>query len=187
MNVYDFDNTIYDGESIVDFYFFLLFRNPSLIYILPKLVLMLVKYKACKISYDELLQQAEKYIKKLAKYFSKALVKEFWDKNSHKIKKFYIENQREDDVILSASCGFLIREICSRFGIKNVVASEVDLTLGKIQRVCYRDKKPEIFKEEFTDAEIDEFYTDSLNDEPMFALAKRVFLVKGNNVKELML
>ena len=66
MNVYDFDNTIYDGESIVDFYFFLLFRNPSLIYILPKLVLMLVKYKACKISYDELLQQAEKYIKKLA-------------------------------------------------------------------------------------------------------------------------
>ena len=30
MNVYDFDKTIYDGDSTVDFFFFSLKRNPVL-------------------------------------------------------------------------------------------------------------------------------------------------------------
>ena len=29
MRVFDFDNTIYDGESVIDFYLFSLRRNPK--------------------------------------------------------------------------------------------------------------------------------------------------------------
>ncbi len=185
MNVYDFDNTIYDGESVVDFYLFLLKKNPRLIRILPKVIQMLLKYKACRISEEELLATAQNYATKLFRYAQdKDLVSEFWSKNQKKIKKFYLENKKEDDVIISASSGFLIGSICRKIGIKKVIASEIDIRTGEILQICYRKNKPEIFKKHFPDAVIDEFYTDSMNDSPMFKLAKKVYLVKGNKVKE---
>lgn len=39
MNVYDFDGTIYNGDSSVDIYFFLLKRYPKLIAYFPKQIL----------------------------------------------------------------------------------------------------------------------------------------------------
>ena len=39
MNVYDFDKTIYRGDSTKDFYFFLLRRHPVLIRYLPKQIM----------------------------------------------------------------------------------------------------------------------------------------------------
>lgn len=186
MNVYDFDNTIYDGESVVDFYLFLLKKNPKLISILPKMIEMLIRYKMCRITSAELIETAQRYAARLIVYArDKNVISEFWNKRQGRIKRFYIENQKSDDVILSASCSFLIDEMCKRLGIKTVIASDVDLETGEIRRICFRDKKPEIFNEYFPDAEIDGFYTDSMNDKPMFDMAKRVYLVKGNKIKEL--
>lgn len=37
MNVYDFDNTIYKGDSTAHFYFFCLKRHPSMIKYIPSL------------------------------------------------------------------------------------------------------------------------------------------------------
>ncbi len=186
MNVYDFDNTIYRGESVVDFYGFMLRKKPGLLLILPKMIEMLLRYKACRISWEELLETAERYA---AKYFPQIdfpkYVNEFWDKNQRKIKKFYIENKKEDDVILSASCGFLIGEMCERLGINTVIASDIDVKTGKIKRLCFREKKAEIFKEHFKDARIDRFYTDSMNDFPMFALSDHIYHVKGNKIEEI--
>ena len=45
MNVYDFDGTIYNGDSSIDIYFFLLKRYPKLIAYFPKQMLGIVKYK----------------------------------------------------------------------------------------------------------------------------------------------
>ncbi|MBO5060742.1 MAG: HAD-IB family phosphatase [Clostridia bacterium] len=188
MNVYDFDNTIYDGESVVDFYFFILKKNPRLISIMPKMLQMLIRYKACRISTAELLETAERYAEKILPGLNlDGAVRQFWDKNQKKIKKFYLKNQKEDDVILSASCSFLIEEMCKRLGIRHVIASEVDIKSGKVIRLCFRGNKAEIFRSHFPDAQIDGFYTDSMNDKPMFDLAKNVYIVKGDNVKELII
>ena len=186
MNVYDFDNTIYDGESVVDFYLFLLKKNPRLIKMLPKVLEMLIRYKACRISEEELYTTAQHYAAKLFHYAQdNGLLEKFWEKNQKKIKSFYLENQKEDDVILSASCDFLIDYICKRLGIKTVIASKIDIYTGEITQICYRKNKVELFKKYFPNTEIDEFYTDSMNDKPMFELSKKVYLVKGNKVKEL--
>ena len=153
---------------------------------MPKMLHMLMRYKACRISEKELFIAAQKYAKKLFVYADdKRIISEFWDKNQHKIKKFYLKKHKDDDVILSASGGFLIREMCERLGIKTVIASEADTKTGEILQVCFRERKPEIFKKHFPDAQIDEFYTDSMNDEAMFKLAKRVYLVKGEKIKEI--
>ncbi len=186
MNVYDFDNTIYDGESVVDFYLFLLRKNPRLISFMPKMVWMLLKYKACLISEQELYSKAQRYAVRLISYIKDSgIVAEFWDKNQNKIKKFYLDRHREDDVVLSASCNLLIDEMCRRLGVKTVISSEVDIDTGEILQVCFRNKKPEIFKKHFPDTIIDNFYTDSMNDSPMFSLSKHIYLVKGNKVKEI--
>lgn len=186
MNVYDFDNTIYDGESVVDFYFFSLRKYPRLISILPKVAEVLIKYKACIISSEELFSVAEKYVSNVLRSIDfESLVSDFWDKNQRKIKGFYLEQQKDDDVILSASWSYLIEEACRRIGIKTVIASQIDLKEGKIHRLCFREKKVEIFKSIFPNAVVDNFYTDSMNDAPMFKLAKRVFLVKGDKIKEI--
>ena len=36
MNVYDFDGTIYNGDSTIDFYFYCLKKKPLIIFCLPK-------------------------------------------------------------------------------------------------------------------------------------------------------
>ena len=45
MNAYDFDNTIYDGESIFDFFIFSLKKDIWLIRFLPIVLFRLIEYK----------------------------------------------------------------------------------------------------------------------------------------------
>ena len=91
MNVYDFDNTVYDGETVVDFYFFCLKKNLSLIKYIPLMTVMLAKYKLGKISVKELEEKASKYAARilLSVDSTESAISEFWDKNEHKIKEFY--------------------------------------------------------------------------------------------------
>lgn len=188
MNVYDFDNTIYDGESTVDFYLFVLKQNWELALLFPKMIYMLARYKLCLISEQELMLEAEKYSSYiLNKLDIDKLVPMFWDKNQRKIKDFYLQKKMDSDIVVSAGPDFLLCEICSRLGINNLISSQIDRNTGRIKQLCYKSKKVEIFKEIYPDVKIDEFYTDSMNDRPMFALANKVYLVKKNKIKELIL
>lgn len=187
MNVYDFDNTIYDGETIVDFYLFCLKKDRSVIKYLPAVFIFLLRYKLGLLSLKELEKKAAKYVNKIFydSSFTDSLVKEFWNINEHKIKTFYKFMHKSDDVIISASCNLILDEICERIGVKHCLCSEIDAKTGEILRICYRANKPEIFRQNFPCDEIDRFYTDSKNDLPMIRIAKEAFLVKGNKIYEL--
>ncbi|MBQ7794763.1 MAG: haloacid dehalogenase-like hydrolase [Clostridia bacterium] len=186
MRVFDFDGTIYDGESSVDFFLFSLKRHPKNLLLLPRVFYMLLRYKRLKITPDELAAGLEKYGARFLSGIndlSGDIVK-FWDGHFHKIKQFYLEGKLDDDVILSASPDFLIVEAAKRLGIKTVIASSFDLEKGKILRLCYHENKCEYFSLQFPDKRIDEFYTDSDNDKAVFKLSDRVFMVKGNKITE---
>lgn len=185
MNVYDFDNTIYKGETVLDFYKFYLKKDISLLKYIPLIFSVLLRYKMRRISLEELEKKASIYSEKNISHIFKFSAKEFWDKHESKIKDFYLKQQRADDVVVSASFSFLLDEICRRLGIRYCLCSELEPESGKIKRICYRDSKPEIFKENFPNAEIDNFYTDSLNDLPMIMLAKKAYLVKGEKLTEI--
>ena len=45
MNVFDFDNTIYDGESVIDFFMYYCKKDKSLLKYIPTVMNALVKYK----------------------------------------------------------------------------------------------------------------------------------------------
>lgn len=188
MNVYDFDDTIYDGDSSLDFFLNYFKKDPSLLKYVPTVMKIMIDYRQTKIRFDDMIAQYgpifEEYVRtKMPDPY--ALVKEFWDKNEHKIKPFYRELQKEDDLIITASPYFQIQEICKRIGVKHLLATELDLETGKFGRGCFREKKIEFFREAYPDGVIDDFYTDSMNDKFLFPYAKRVFMVKGNKIRQI--
>ena len=187
MNIYDFDNTIYDGESAVDFFFFCLKKDTKLFRLVPLLIVKLAKYKMCLITIDELREYVEKYAKDLLDDFDDLdkMLKEFWKKNLKKIKPFYLEQKRDDDILLTATFGFLIEIPVKELGIKNVICSEIDTKTGKLQRLCYREHKRELLLKYISGNEKICFYTDSMNDKSMIEFADEAYLVKGKKIKKL--
>ena len=184
MNVYDFDNTIYNGESTLDFFMFCVKKHPLLIRFLPKAIGVAIRYKRCRLSKEELYCEIEKYDREFLKIAGdiRQLSREFWDKNIYKIKNFYSKIQKEDDVIVSASFGFLLNEAMKRLNIKNCICSEIDINSGKIIRLCFDENKVQYFKESFPDEKIHNFYSDSMNDRPLMLLAENSYIVRGEKI-----
>lgn len=187
MNVYDFDETLYDGESSLEFFMYYFKVDPTLIKFLPSVCKAFALYKAEKITLDEFISDygkvVENYISTHTTEFEQT-VKSFWDKKMKKIKPFYNDIRQPDDVIITASPDFLIKEACDRLGIKNVIATKIDLVSGKIESPCFREAKIDRFREVYPTEEIDDFYTDSMNDKFLMPFAKRVFIVKGNKLTQ---
>lgn len=105
----------------------------------------------------------------------------FWDEHIEKIKPWYREQHREDDVVISASPEFLVKPACERLGIKTVMATKVDRSSGKTDGLnCHDTEKVRRLYEWDKDAKINEFYSDSFADEPLAELADRAFMVRGD-------
>ena len=188
MNVYDFDDTIYDGDSSVDLFFMYFKSHPALIKYVPTVLTLIRDYHKGVARFDDFVERFgyifNDYISKHDIDFD-ALVKKFWDKNEKKIKPWYKEVQKEDDLIITASPRFMMDEICKRIGVTHYLGTEFDIKTGDFKRGCFRERKIEFFREAYPDAVIDDFYTDSMNDEFLFPYAKRVFFVKGNKITQI--
>ena len=103
-----------------------------------------------------------------------------WDK------PFYKEIQKEDDLIITASPDFTMNEICKRLGIKYLLSTTVNKETGKFERICLKDNKLKSFFEFYGDAEIENFYTDSPeNDYPLIDKAQHAFIVKGDKITQI--
>ena len=181
MNVYDFDKTIYDGDSTADFILWCIRKNPGLaVRFLPGAAAFGgYLLKLCSKTYFK-----EKFYGFLIRVpHVEQWVEEFWDEHLKNIKEWYLIRQREDDVIISASPEFLLRPACQRLRISHLLASVVDKDTGMYYGVnCHGEEKVRRFRKAFPHAVIDEFYSDSLSDAPLANLAKRAYLVKGDDL-----
>lgn len=100
------------------------------------------------------------------------------------IKTFYRERQSPDDLVISASPEFLIGEVCRRLGIA-WIASPVNPATGKLEGPnCRGEEKVRRFQEEYPEAEIECFYSDSPSDIFMAREAQKAFLVKKDRIQE---
>ncbi len=186
MNVYDFDNTIYDGESVVDFFFFYLKKDKSLLKYIPSLTKAIYKYKKGNVTIEEALSKYGEIVTAYCKKnptLNENMIS-FWDSHMHNIKPFYKDIQTEDDLIISGSPEFSLEIICKRLGIKQFIGSVISDD-GKIERLCIREAKAKAFKELYPDAEIENFYTDSVNDTPLIEISKNAYLVKRNKITKI--
>lgn len=182
MNVFDFDKTIYSGDSTASFFFWCLRKHPKVMLYIPKIAVASLKYYAFHIG-DKTGFKEKMYC------FLKACegekdVAEFWKENINKIKKFYKDIHKDDDVIISASPEFLLKPLEKKLGI-TVIASIVDIHTGKYTGVnCYHSEKVRRFREQYPDGRIDSFYSDSYSDEPLAVIAKSAYIVDGESITE---
>lgn len=186
MKVFDFDNTIYDGESSLDFFLFCLKRKKSLIRYMPETIIKVAKYKAGKITMDEVYAFCSKMLKVFLKNSDgiEKIVSQFWSENSKKLKQEILALLDNDSIIISASPRFLFDGIADKTGVQNIVCTEIDKKTQEIKFLCYGKNKVTVFDTLYPNAVIDEFYTDSVNDMPMIKKAKKAYMVKGTVITE---
>ena len=179
MNVYDFDGTIYSGDSTADFYRHCLKKYPAILLSVPGMVFAFGLYLLNiypKTKFKEKMYKFLRYIPDID-----AEVELFWDKHCSQIKAYYSDTHRDNDVVISASPEFLLEPICKRLNVGKLIASRVDRKTGKYEGLNCRDtEKVRRLYEWQNDAEIEDFYSDSLADTPLAELAKQAYIVKGD-------
>ncbi|MDR2505518.1 MAG: haloacid dehalogenase-like hydrolase [Oscillospiraceae bacterium] len=179
MNVYDFDGTIFKGDSTAAFYNWCVHQHPRALALLPKQIWRLISLpRDCGITQvKEVLFAFLPLIPDMQKE-----LRLFWNANEHRIYPWYLKQKRADDVIISASPRFLLEPICERLGV-TLIASEVDPATGKcLCENCSKQNKPLRFREIFGNAAVEEFYSDSEGDLPMARLAERAYRVRRGRV-----
>lgn len=184
MRVFDFDNTIYDGESVLDFYLFSIRYRPSVLKYLFVILYHFFRYKLSKTTMEELEQGLKTYAGGYLRAFDRReeMVCAFWDKHMKKIKPWYVP--QPDDVILTASFDVIIGEACRRLGVSHCICSVVNRETLEVEYLNFSGNKRDGFQKSFgAQAVIDEFYTDNRFDQPMIEMAEKAYLVNGNRIR----
>lgn len=186
MRVLDFDNTIYRGESVLDFYIFSLRYNPRAVRYAFLVLVYALRYKTGKMTLEQLEQGCAKYAHAYIASFPEPekMVTSFWDSHIHKIKSWY--KPQKDDVILTASFNVMMEEVCRRLGVQHCICSVINPQTLQVEYLNFnRNKKTAFLKKFGADAKIDAFYTDSTSDLPMLELADTAYLVRGDRIRKI--
>ena len=180
MNVYDFDETIYHGDSTRHFVFWCFRHHPKTLLYIPLIGYSALRYYVFHIGTKT--EFKERMYRFLTAIDGAEDVKRFWQEKSGGIKEFYKKNHRDDDVIISASPEFLLKPLGEQLRF-TVIASKVDIHTGKYDGLnCYHAEKVKRFRERYPDGHIEAFYSDSYSDEPLALLADRAYIVKGEEL-----
>jgi len=182
MNVYDFDHTIYDGDSSVDFYLFVLCRKPHLIIFLPFQIFGMTLFMLRIYSKERMKEAFFVFIRYIP---LQKMVSCFWDTNRRKINSWYLRQKQDSDVIISASPDFLLEPlVCGYLGVA-LIASRIDPNTGKyIGKNCFGGEKVARLYAKYPAAAVDNFYGDSRTDASLARIARNAFLVRGNTIAE---
>lgn len=176
MNAYDFDETIFYPDCSVLFARWCAKRHPKLYFTyLPKVVKSLLQYKKGKLPRYKFERTFFSFLKQVDDFDEQ--IEKFWDKNECRISRWYLEQKRSDDLIISASPACIIAPIARRLGV-NYVATDYDREYGVfVDNLMYaKEKAKYIIDQDFP--VIENFYSDSLADTPLALLAEHAHLVK---------
>ena len=191
--VYDFDKTIYGGETSTDFMRFFLKRNKKYIKRLPYIIKSLFYYN------KNLKRSKEIFFKILDNIDMELLkneIREFWKQNNKKIFSWISDeikvNKLESDelILISATPSIFLEEISKELGFDKLIATEFvkqkDNFISKIEGSnCKGVEKVYRLQEYLENFEIIKFYSDSMSDKPLFDLAKEKYFIK-KGIKEVL-
>ncbi len=188
MKVFDFDNTIYRGESSIDLAVYMIRNNKKIILYLPMIFSNLLKYKLCMIGREEMEIILNDFCQAVMgnKDEVPEIIGRFWQTHSHKLNGRILKLISSEDIIITAGPDVLINGIRGRLRTDHIISSEVDLNSGRFTYLNFKDNKVKRYRELYGDRPIDAFYTDSFNDRALMDISDRVFLVKkGHTVKQI--
>lgn len=172
---YDFDGTVYKGDSSVDFYKYCFKKNKKIIKYWPKQIWYAFLYIVGIKTKTEMKQTFFSFLKDID---TQKMVTSFWKEHEENLKGWYLQKKHQKDIIISASPEFLLEPVCKKIGVQELIASKVDCKTGKfLTENCFGEEKVNRLREWNKDIVISEMYTDSTSDEPMVKLAKQGYMV----------
>ena len=182
MNVYDFDETIFQPDSSFAFILYCVKRCPgALLRTAPGTIRAAVRYRAGRIPTKTLKEQLFSFLRYVPD--PEGLVQDFWDKHFSQVERWYLNQRKADDLIITASPEFLVGEAARRLGV-SVLGTRMDIRSGRIEgENCHDSEKVNRFRALYGDTQIAEFYSDSLSDTPMARLARQAFLVHKGTLR----
>lgn len=183
VNLYDFDNTIYKGDSSTDFFFYSMMKYPKVIKYVPRIVKSAILYKLKRIKKTKMKENIFSFLEIIPDVDT--LVKSFWQTHSCYIKDFYKKKKHDNDIIISASPEFLLKPMTDKLKVKDLIASDVDKKTGKFNGLnCHGKEKVKRLNKKYKKLTVLEAYSDSLSDIPILELADKAYLVKGNKITD---
>ena len=199
--VYDFDKTIYGGETGTNFFKFYFKKFPlkSLVFIILYVEDILF-YIFKQIKLKQLKERFFRFLEGHSKEEIDKLVTEFWEIEKNKIydwaKDELTENKKQVDLVIvtSASPKFIIEKFLLDFGYDLVFGTEfvkfdndrfISKIYGENNKNDEKVKKLKIWaKKQKISFEILKFYSDSIADKPLYDLAKeKVWVNKGEKIE----
>ena len=187
MKAFDFDSTVYRGESPVDFTFFMIRHNKKIIRHVPKILINLVGYKMHLVKKDKLELLTNDFLDRVLDGTDSLtdFVGKFWSTHAHKLNKDVVSLIGPDDVIITASPTFLISGISNLINTENILGTEIDLKQKRLVWYNFGENKVERYRSEYGYREIDAFYTDSFYDVDLMRISREVFLVRHSVIHRL--
>lgn len=184
IHVYDFDKTIYKGDSTIDFYFYCLKRKPYIILVVPYQLWGMLKYKLKLCSKTKMKEHFFSFLKLIRNIDS--IIDSFAICNRKKLTEWFLNINGCNNVIITASPEFLVASLLESVSIHTLIASDTDKYTGKFSREnCYGVEKVHRLYEIFPkDVVIEKFYSDSLSDLPLAQLSKEAFLIKDDTINK---
>lgn len=178
---YDFDGTIYDGDSSVDFYKFCFKKKKSICKYWLKQLWFFGFYLLDLKTKTQMKEVLFCFLKEFQN--PEELVKEFWESHESHLKKWYIQKDHSNDLIISASPEWLLQIPCQKLGVTKLIGSIVDIKTGKFLSLnCHGEEKVRRLKRQYPTTVITEMYTDSHVDFPMIEIAQKGFKVKKEEI-----
>ncbi|MDD6062195.1 MAG: HAD family hydrolase [Oscillospiraceae bacterium] len=175
MNVYDFDKTIFVGDTEDRFFEFMFqkkgFRHYKVafkIYDLMNKMHLITKTRSRELQY--------RFLRDIDDL--DATLKAYWAEIEQYMMPWYFEAKRDDDVIASGTPRFILEPIVQKLGIGGLVATEMDPKTGKIDGdFAIGEFKVVNFKNQYGLDCIDKFYSDAYSDHYLAEYAKEAYVV----------
>lgn len=179
-NVYDFDKTVYAGDSSVHFYRYCARKRPWIVLDLLCCSVAGLLYLCGRIDKTRFKQRIYHFLRFLPDVDQ--AVADFWLTHKRNLKPWYLAQRDDTDLIISASPAFLLAPICKELGV-SLLASPVDKRTGRYDGLnCHGAEKVERLNAAYPGTEIAAFYSDSLSDTPLAKIAERAYRVFGNDI-----
>ena len=181
MDVYDFDGTLYRGDSTRDFLLWCVQRHPRVMRALPRAgiaatacfgmhVIEKTRFKQALYRFLPLVPDIEREVER------------FWESRAHLIGGPC--KPAPGDLVISAGPEFLLGGVCAGWGLA-LIASQVDPHTGRVLGPnCSGAEKVKRLRALYPTAAIERFYSDSHNDDPLAAIAREAWFVRDGALTE---
>ena len=187
IDVYDFDGTIYDGDSTADFVLFCLRRHPGMIAGLPRVALAALRLAVKNIN---LTKFKSVLFGEMSKRFSlEEEADAFWQsmKTRAKLGPWFFDTPRDIPIVIaSASPEFELCHAAKILGVGTLIGTRCNMKTGELYgKNCKGAEKIERIREMLGEFEVRAMYTDDAKaDGPLLAIAKEKYIVTHGNVEK---